>query len=333
MPKTYTFCRQTAWLTYDNKHLDKKMVYEFFSQKHGIKEFCVCHETAKTGMLHTHVLIKFQLKIKHDDPCTYWTIEGIRPHNGMLGKKEKDYKDWRSHYKYLKDVYTKKEDPNPLVVGYSNNLVEGVWACKSRQEAIEKWVKKPQDVSGILMLWENRPIDEDNYEFPHKWYPWQEKFLENLHVFDDRHIEWYYEKNGNVGKSYMVDYLCTKYPNMVRGIGNIGGYANFANLIMNELDSGWTGRVLLIDLTRNFQDKDIYSSLEGYKNHRLTNTKYKCKTVVIPRSNKLCVFANFPPEWSKCSKDRWIVREIVNADLEARNQCLEESGLENFMTI
>lgn len=118
---------------------------------------------------------------------------------------------------------------------------------------------------------------------------------------DPRKVIWYWESTGNVGKSYFaVNYL------------DDGGRHGFVVTggRHNDIFYGYNfEKVVFFDWTRDNQETVPYSVLESFKNGYFLNTKYESAPVRF-RIPHVIVFANYPPNTSKLSADRWDIREI-----------------------
>lgn len=149
---------------------------------------------------------------------------------------------------------------------------------------------------------------------------WQTNLLKNLeNEPDDRTIVWLYDEFGNCGKTTLAKHLCIKYKDEVLYLS--GGPANCkygittflydkkkSKLIRNEKNL----RIAIFDYTRSQDDKVSYQALEEIKNGIFFNTKYESMQVLY-NCPHVIVFANFKPDTSKLSFDRW---KIININEE-----------------
>lgn len=68
---------------------------------------------------------------------------------------------------------------------------------------------------------------------------------------------------------------------------------------------------MFFDFTREVEERVPYSVLESVKNRRIISTKYEPISLRLPMMH-VVVFANFAPDRTKLSADRWDVIEIRN---------------------
>lgn len=114
---------------------------------------------------------------------------------------------------------------------------------------------------------------------------------------DNRKIIWYCDIAGNRGKSFFAsNFSGNAY------VVNGGKAADIYYAYFYE-------PVVFFDLARQKEDIVAYDVMENFKNGYFLSTKYQVKRVKfnIPH---VVVFANFMPDQSKLSADRWDIRVI-----------------------
>ena len=118
---------------------------------------------------------------------------------------------------------------------------------------------------------------------------------------DPREIRWYYDPVGNNGKSY----FSTRYQDGRNG----RPYVITGGKHSDMLYSFDYERVVIFDLPRTVEDHVPYAVMEAFKNGYFFSTKYeprRCR-FNVPH---VIVFANFMPDQSKLSLDRWSIKQI-----------------------
>lgn len=141
---------------------------------------------------------------------------------------------------------------------------------------------------------------------------WQEK-LEKMIIEkpNDRHIYWIYERKGNVGKTTMAKYLFRKYNAMV-----VGGKATDIKYAVCEWLKKRPLEMAIFHFVRSNENYISYQGLEEIKDGFFFSPKYETGMVDIPNPIVVC-FANFPPDVTSMSLDRWKIYEMVDGDLKA----------------
>ena len=137
-------------------------------------------------------------------------------------------------------------------------------------------------------------------------YPWQ-KDIEDIFMTepDDRKIYWFWESDGNIGKSAFVKYMVVKHKAL---FCDGGKKSDLINLVFNaDMDNT---KCIIWDLPRSTKGSISYSTLESVKNGMVCNTKYETGVKAFNPPH-IFVFANFPPDdISMLSQDRWVIKEL-----------------------
>lgn len=134
---------------------------------------------------------------------------------------------------------------------------------------------------------------------------WQESLLGQLIVEPHpRKVMWYYDEVGGVGKSLFSRRFRDEHggrPYVVTG----GKHA--------DIQYGYARQpVVFFDWPRSGEEAFPYGVVEAFKNGYFLNTKYE-STPVYFNSPHVVVFANFSPDRSKLSADRWDIHVIDNS--------------------
>lgn len=134
--------------------------------------------------------------------------------------------------------------------------------------------------------------------------PWQKQLSETLATeADDRKIQWWYDEEGATGKTAFTKWWFLKHAEQTIVLSGKTGDCKYAVASM-ERKPRW----IFYTLTRSQEGFVSYQALEELKDGIFFNTKYESKMVVMEPPH-VVVFANFPPDQSKLSADRW---QIVN---------------------
>lgn len=120
----------------------------------------------------------------------------------------------------------------------------------------------------------------------------------------DREIYWVYDPKGGTGKTDLANHLISN-----------NGFLVFGNAKTADVALAWNGENVIFDYSRSQQDHINYGVIEDVKNGRIFSGKYQSCVKLYARP-KVLVFANFLPDFSKMSSDRWRVSEVTNNYLE-----------------
>jgi hypothetical protein len=134
--------------------------------------------------------------------------------------------------------------------------------------------------------------------------PWQEDLVNAVtQEPHPRKIQWIWSQAGETGKSTMATYLGVKYGATVLELSK--------NHDLKHILAKTISSIVIFDLTRTTEDclKGLYSLAEQLKNGRITSGKYD-GTVCYFKKPHVIFFANFPPDMSAWSSDRYLIWEI-----------------------
>lgn len=128
---------------------------------------------------------------------------------------------------------------------------------------------------------------------------------------DDRKIVWVCGKTGGEGKTAFSRYLAQKYEGDLLYL-NSGKSADIT-FALSQIPAG--AEVVIFNFTRTNEGKISYQAIEQIKDGIFFSPKYESKTVqtIFPH---VVVFANFWPDTSALSMDRWDLRQIKNEKLK-----------------
>ncbi|CAI9733846.1 Hypothetical predicted protein [Octopus vulgaris] len=184
------------------------------------------------------------------------------------------------------EEYVLTHDDSDLINAYRNNVrAVGDLFVES---------KKKRTFDLIVMEYENVV-----------WQRWQFRLIQELKKKPDpRKIIWYCDPVGNSGKAYLSRYLQT-----IDGI-------RFENGRSVDIKYKYDGRrIVVFDYTRSQKDHINYDVIESIKNGLICSTKYVPVTKTFPIPH-VVVFANFEPDRSKMSADRWDIRFLTTEDYQ-----------------
>lgn len=154
-------------------------------------------------------------------------------------------------------------------------------------------------------------------------YNWQNEIIKIIEgPIDTRAIYWYWEPNGNVGKTTFGKHLFLKYNAiMINGKG-----ADMKFLVSQLKDDP---KIIIIDMPRA-QKMVSTSAIEEIKNGFFMSGKYESTTCCYDPPH-LIVFSNSAPDTSTLSMDRWRIRKIEDYDKLTFEQC-KDDWLFNYNT-
>lgn len=134
---------------------------------------------------------------------------------------------------------------------------------------------------------------------------WQEEVVALIdNEPDDRTIHWYWGADGCEGKSTFALWCALTYHRVKVCSSGRGSD------VKHYVSKGSPPKIMIFDLTRTQERYVSYQSLEEIKNGQVFSGKYDSDSIIFKKPH-VFVFANFPPEESAVSRDRWHIVNIA----------------------
>lgn len=147
--------------------------------------------------------------------------------------------------------------------------------------------------------------DDDDVIKEDSFYGWQKDLVNEIREKPHpRKITWYYDATGGSGKTALCKFLVTRFPSTLFFSGG-----KFADISYQVLKSSFAPQTVLINLPRTSEGKISYGSLEAIKDGLISSGKYEGGFRVFPPPH-VVVMANFLPDESALSLDRWDIRHL-----------------------
>lgn len=304
MAQNFRFANQRAMLTY-RTHIPKE---ELIATINGVWPAVFCraaHETGKhedetEAYPHTHVLVDFGRARQSRNPRVF-DFGLIHPHIRPV----KSVTHWKNELIYIAKEDTANAD---LLAMAQQTAAERVWGAESLQDALRSASMK--DVLPTIALYNARPDEEYRAPVPEAWRPWQQNIIDILEgPVNDRQIIWILDPKGGSGKSVLARYI-EDYMNGIM-LTQMGGAKDTATILQGA--KPLSDRPIVIDLPRQAEMKEIYSPIEMIKNGRMTVVKYT-GGMLRWRPGHVVVMANFPPNMTAWSPDRYRIIELKGTE-------------------
>lgn len=304
-PNGFNIWGQKYMITYKT-HVEKDMVIELLQSKTvnqcgPIKWIRVAHETGDEHHPydHSHVVVDFGKRFQSGD-CRVFDFMNIHPHIKRICTPV----HWKRSVAYLA-----KEDPENADLEDKREIVERVMDCSSEQEVLTL-CKRPGDAIGLLTIYKHKIEDPLLRHEATVLRGWQLFLHEELMgPVNTRKIIWYYDPDGNCGKSFFADFMDERYPKKCIILEQMGGQRDCATILLNEWKVNKLFDTIIVDLPRDAEHHSIYAPLEGMKNGRMTAVKYEGRTFRFPVCH-VVIMANFEPDRNRMSADRWDIRRL-----------------------
>jgi len=216
-------------------------------------------------------------------------------------KEQGERTDWKDLYEYIQenpDINRIAEKYPEYCIKYYNNiekLANNAMQNQMKQELLYKYTTATPR-------------------------PWQEALLKEI-AFppDDRTIIWYYDSIGNHGKTWLSKYLLLK-----------GEAAYFTGGKSADIAFAYKcEKIVIFDFSRTLEEHINYQIIEQVKNGLLFSSKYASTNKVAHHPWVICM-ANFKPNFSALSKDRWSFRILKEGLSTPTDIPVVESDLANL---
>lgn len=186
--------------------------------------------------------------------------------------------------------------------------IKNVWPkwhlekCKKWQAAIEYCTKKETRTGEIFTNIEFEDELEDT--LPKELHQWQQDILDLIKEKPNtRKIHWYYDHEGNIGKTTLAKHICihNKRAIYVSGKATDIKYA-IATMKLKP-------KIVIMDIPRSMEQYVSYQAIEEIKNGIFFSSKYESGQVLF-NTPHFIIFANFHPDMTKLSSDRWVIKNV-----------------------
>ncbi|AUM61914.1 Rep [uncultured virus] len=140
---------------------------------------------------------------------------------------------------------------------------------------------------------------------------WQKNICNLMNVDpEDRKIYWYYDSEGNSGKTCVARHLCIEYPGEVLYVCGKATDIKYAIREMMNSDNEKDIKLVIFDFPRTSEKFISYQAIEEIKNGIFFSGKYEGgMSVFVPPH--VVVFSNFWPDEEALSADRWVIKDIT----------------------
>lgn len=139
---------------------------------------------------------------------------------------------------------------------------------------------------------------------------WQKDIIELTKTIpDERKIYWYYDKEGNSGKTTLARHLCADNEDEMIYVSGKAADIKYAVTEFVRARGKTALKLCLFDFPRTSEKFISYQAVEEIKNGIFFSGKYDGGMVTFNRPHVI-IFANFKPDFDALSKDRWEYRII-----------------------
>jgi len=336
---------QRLMLTYST-HINKE--YLIATIKAAINRVSVsfircAHETGDSinPYDHTHVVLDVGNQFQTSCSRTFDVIVG----NKIIHPNIKIIKS-AIHFENCKRYLAKEDKENEDLAAGTPSLFAGIQNCESKEEALNKFVKRPGDVMGVSQAYDMRNTCGQVVDPNFLRLPWQTQLeremkkteqikqtVPEIHEDDwdkvdiqelmnkqacSRIIRIVHDPVGHTGKTVYQHNMLAIDPKKYFLISRIAQARDMASIIQTGIRNGWSGNTLFINFAREDCEFKIYQVLENLRDGFMTVEKYQGGSVRFDIVH-LVLFCNRMLDVTKMSQDRWVIHTINPGYLTLRN--------------
>lgn len=188
--------------------------------------------------------------------------------------------------------------------------------CKGNEDDNYNYCSKDKDFSKWGIFFQEWKIIES--DLSKEQLEIVDLFKENENPKFGRKIHWFWESKGGWGKSILATYFVDN----CNAILVSGAKKDILSGVSSMVSEGNYPKLIIVDIPRCNSDNFSIQAIEMVKNGMFFNEKYESGMCRFPRPH-ICIFSNEPPDKSKMSDDRWIIKNVRGKeDEENYNKCL-----------
>lgn len=325
----FRFQNQKVMLTYKT-HLNKDDFTAFLrGLVPDLKKIYIAHENGEgdsiTPYEHTHSVIDFGKNFQSKNVRIFDFI-GIHPNISKITSP----RSWKKACKYIC-----KEDKTVVLAEDDNfgfSIAESIWEHSNVQDAL-RTAQNLRDVMPIIALMGMKKLEwgreiECSIQDIDGMYPWQRKIWDFIaHKPNDRTVYWIGDEGGCKGKTQFIKYCDINCDGKVLWIIPSGSTRDIIHVVMEQINSGWRGDTIMINLSRSAtcgsDMSHVYRVIEDLKDGMIFSSKYNGGKLLIPNVHVI-VMSNTYPQLERLTGDRWKVGKIDVSTLDLIQVTTEE---------
>lgn len=301
----FNFNARYAFITY-KEHQKPEDILQCLRKKGTDCTAKICHEVGESGYKHTHALVCWDKKI-HVRDSRWFDLGDVHPNvERVMGSKH-----WQRLVKYTeKDREVVHDSLTGNEYQWASAARAWIQSRKSWSEVIntsdEQITRKLQKcMNWCREVWQARPKADLWGERTLR--AWQQAEVDKLFKQTDRTVRWIYDQHGGMGKSQLANYLASKHGAFVCESAKMRDIAHAYD----------DQRIVVFDLARCQEEYTPYRAIESFKNGRIFSGKYNSVAKTFAPC-AVIVLANFAPDESKLSADRWDIWSVREEEVDTQ---------------
>lgn len=195
----------------------------------------------------------------------------------------------------------KKAIPKGHIEKAIGNRKQNISYCTKENESINTFDDNKKEYE--LEYEREMELEYKNIE----WKPWQKDVIDILNEKpDNRTVHWLWEERGGTGKTFLSKWIDWKYDAIIANGKQADVFHAYSTYLQTKEKQP---KVALIDIPRSHKEFVCYSTMEKIKDGLVNSGKYEGGKLRLTKHH-LIIFANFYPDITKLSRDRWNIIKI-----------------------
>lgn len=313
-PTTALRWQIVIWRDGDNLWGDPEKLLAKFLKKAAEYRCVAEHEGRKSGRKHYHCYIRFKKPYPRQALAVTFG-QNIRKMDGDDFDNAKYISEDGKNPTFSENGTKKKHWEQNAAITVDNLLKDG----KSVHDIIEEYVElrgyinQNKHVLNIVEQRYNKKRDRELYESPGELYAWQRHVINRIETDPHpRHIDWYLDREGDIGKSTLTDYLYAKH-NAVEW--SPCGKQEDVTYQLGKDAGGRAPRLIVCDIEANQARNICWSAVERAKNGKCQSGKYGGEFNYRGQRPHIVVFSNENPVGNSLMANRINIHEVVDRDV------------------
>lgn len=250
----------------------------------------------KTKKKHLQGFIQFETPITWSN-CVKRLPEGTAHIKMIRGTVEENINYCSKEAIFIQRGIPSSQGKREDLISLQNDIENGKTNLELAREKTNTYERYWRYVNHYRSLLEKEKSDQAIQEFNInnvKLNPFQLSIMDSLNTQSEREVLWVHDPVGNTGKTYLSKVLIA---------------SNHAFRCTNgkskDIAYAYNGEpIFIMDLSRSLEDHVNYDIIEQIKNGLIFSPKYESKHKIF-KPPKVLILANFKPDLSKLSNDRW----------------------------
>lgn len=260
----------------DNLYEKPEILLEKFAKLRAEYKCWAEHVGKKTGFRHYHCYVRFKTP-RYRTQLVKKFGQNVRHLNGDDFDNAKYIGEQENATNFQEEGLKKKKDEQNAGVHVRKLIEDGksVFEIIGEHPEYHGYINQNKWVLGQYEEYQSLKRARDDYEHPGELYEWQRDVLSRVEGKPHpRHILWYMDTEGDIGKSELAELLVSKHGAVEWD--PTGDNKEAAQKLMSAT-KGKPPKMIVCDLEKDTANKVCWNAVEKAKNGKCQTGRYDCK--------------------------------------------------------